>query len=204
MVFFGCMVSRAKAGSSRQSVWIYSETHSFMFRRVSFSTSLLTRCMEADTTSSSLIAARRSICSCRARFFSACLASHSALRFASAASCSARRFSSSASLDAPFPTGTSVLMSTASSHPPSSSMGSSSGASIISAETEDAASEPGWGAASFRGWTDELLTGGTGSSSKLSSSSKAFSPVSAVADGLRPSCISSDISEKYPIVNSFL
>src|SRR5699024_11535828 len=85
IVFFGCMVRRANAGSSRHLVWIYSDTHSFILRRVSFSTSPLTRCMEAATTSSSLMAAKRSICSCRAFFFSACFASHSAFRLASAA-----------------------------------------------------------------------------------------------------------------------
>lgn len=57
-----------------------------------FSTSVLTLWVEAAITSSSLIASRRAICSCSAAFFACCLASNSALRWASAASCSARFF----------------------------------------------------------------------------------------------------------------
>ena len=75
-------------------VWINSETLSFMLRRVSFSVSADTRFAAALSSSAGLMASNFSNAACSARCFSACLASHSALRLASAASC-ARRASSS-------------------------------------------------------------------------------------------------------------
>ena len=201
----GCMVRRAKAISSRHLVWINSATHSFMLRRVSFSVSALTLCMEAFTTSSSLIAARRSSCSCSAFFFSACLASHSALRLASAASCSARRLSSSAaalgsagisgSWSASSPSVSCVSMesvSSCSSVPLATSCKSPS-TSAVDADT----GSTGVG-------VDAPSDGGTGSSSKVSSSSKGFPTGNPSVVDFCPSCIFSDISEKYPIVISFL
>ena len=100
MVLRGCMVNLAKSGSSRHKVWIYSDTHSFIFLRVSLSVSAPTRFMASAATSSSLRADILASCACSASLFARCLASHSALRLASAASCSAR-FLSSDSFSAP-------------------------------------------------------------------------------------------------------
>ena len=94
------MVNLAKSGSSRHKVWIYSDTHSFIFLRVSLSVSAPTRFMASAATSSSLRADILASCACSASLFACCLASHSALRLASAASCSAR-FLSSDSFSAP-------------------------------------------------------------------------------------------------------
>ena len=198
----GCMVRRAKAISSRHLVWINSATHSFMLRRVSFSVSALTRCMEAFTTSSSLIAARRSSCSCSAFFFSACRASHSALRLASAASCSARRFSSSASVVASALAGTSCSLPASS---PSVFAASEASSPFISANSSapSSASNAGDGGVSTAVEPAERLADGTGSSSKISSSSKASPAATCSAGSPRSSCLFSAISEKYPIVISF-
>ena len=198
----GCMVRRAKAISSRHLVWINSATHSFMLRRVSFSVSALTRCMEAFTTSSSLIAARRSSCSCSAFFFSACRASHSALRLASAASCSARRFSSSASVVASALAGASCSLPASS---PSVSATSEASSPFISANSSapSSASNAGDDGVSTVGEAAEWLADGTGSSSKVSSSSKAFPADTCSAGSPSSSCLFSAISEKYPIVISF-
>ena len=95
MFLRGCMTFRAKATSSRQSVWIYSVTHCFMLRRVSRSESSPTRFIEAAITSSSLIATAFSHAACSASSLARCLASHSAFRLASACSCSCRLRSSS-------------------------------------------------------------------------------------------------------------
>ena len=100
MFLRGCMTFRAKATSSRQSVWIYSVTHCFMLRRVSRSESSPTRFIEAAITSSSLIATAFSHAACSASSLARCLASHSAFRLASACSCSCRLRSSSAFLSA--------------------------------------------------------------------------------------------------------
>lgn len=97
MVFRGCMVSLEKSGSSRHKVWIYSDTHSFIFRRVSLSVSTPTRFMACAVTSSSLREDSLASCACSASFFACCLASHSAFRLASDASCSARFLSSASS-----------------------------------------------------------------------------------------------------------
>ena len=97
MVFRGCMVSLEKSGSSRHKVWIYSDTHSFIFRRVSLSVSAPTRFMACAVTSSSLREDSLTSCTCSASFFACCLASHSAFLLASAASCSARFLSSDSS-----------------------------------------------------------------------------------------------------------
>ena len=94
MLLRGCMVSRAKPRSSIHLVWINSATLSFMLRRVSFSVSADTRFAAALSSSAGPMASNLSSAACSARRFSACLASHSALRLASDASC-ARRASSS-------------------------------------------------------------------------------------------------------------
>ncbi len=97
MLLRGCMVSRAKSRSSMHLVWMNSATLSFILRRVSFSVSVEIRPAAALSSSAGLMAFNFSSAACSARCFSACLASHSALRLASASSC-ARRESSSFSV----------------------------------------------------------------------------------------------------------
>ena len=120
MFFWGSMTCLANAASSRHAVWTYSETHSFMLRRVSFSVSVPTLFMDSDISSVSLIAMIRSICAFSASFFACCLASHSAFLLASAASCSARFLSSDSSSASEF---SSLFFSCSASS--SGSMGSS-------------------------------------------------------------------------------
>lgn len=54
--FRGWRINRAKAVSSRHLVWMYSDTHSFMLRRVSFSVPVRTCVTAAFKASCSLIA----------------------------------------------------------------------------------------------------------------------------------------------------
>ncbi len=91
----GCMTIRANAGSLRQSVCTYSETHSLRFRRVRRSVSFFIRSIDALTSSVSLICSIFASTAVSAARFSACCRSHSAFRLASASSCR-RRFSASA------------------------------------------------------------------------------------------------------------
>ena len=91
MLFLGCMTIRANAGSLRQSVCTYSETHSLRFRRVRRSVSFFMRSIDALTSSVSLICSIFASAACSAACFSACCRSHSAFRLASASSCWRRR-----------------------------------------------------------------------------------------------------------------
>ena len=133
MVLRGCMVSLEKSGSSRHKVWIYSDTHSFIFRRVSLSVSAPTRFMACAVTSSSLREDSLASCAFSASFLACCLASHSAFRLASAASCSSRFLSSASSLSfsgSPVSSAPSVsgpALSSASSHAPSETVSSWAG-----------------------------------------------------------------------------
>ena len=96
MLLCGCMTIRANAGSLRQSVCTYSETHSLRFRRVSRSVSFFMRSIDALISSVSLICSIFASAVCSAARFSACCRSHSAFRLASASSCWRRRSVSAA------------------------------------------------------------------------------------------------------------